>query len=92
MEEPRLAAMDTAIRNLEARTEANHQTIGELRAASARHDTKIEVFASQLEETREDLSEIKEMISDTRRALYITASTMATLTVAVLGVLANLLA
>lgn len=66
MEERKLAAMEAILRNLEARTEANHQTIGELRSASARHDTDIKVISTELRETREDIGDIKRDLAAAR--------------------------
>jgi hypothetical protein len=86
-----MGAVQVELREHDRRLNGMHGTLGRLGVTVGDHSTEITRIGTQLEETRKDLGEIKEALSDTRRALYIVASTMVTFTLSIVGLTATLL-
>jgi hypothetical protein len=61
-----LGVIKAELRNHDQRLTANHDTIAALREKGAGHDTKIEVVATELRETREDIGDLRIGLAETR--------------------------
>jgi ribosomal protein L19E len=70
------SAVEVRLRNHDARLESHHTAIGDLRAITARHDTKIEVISTELRETRDDMKEIRDEIKWIRRGMWTAAAAL----------------
>lgn len=60
------SAIEVRLRNHEARLEASHRSISQLRDSSARHETEIKVTGTEVREIREDIGEMKRELSRAR--------------------------
>lgn len=63
------AAVDYRLKTLERTSDSQHQSIGDLRAAAATHETAITVQAKQLEEHEHDLAKVEDRQRDFEKAL-----------------------
>lgn len=86
-----LEAVEVRVNEHDRRLSGLHKTVGGLSTTVGDHDSALSGMRVELKETRQDLGEIKESLVDTRRALYIVASTMATFTLSIIGLTATLL-
>lgn len=60
------SAIEVRLRNHEARLDASHRSVSELRNDSARHETEIKVTGTEVREIREDIGEMKRELSKAR--------------------------
>lgn len=60
------SAAEIRFRGLEKRADASHRSITELRGASTRHETEIQVTGTEVREIREDIGEMKRELSKAR--------------------------
>lgn len=79
------------LRNHDARLTANHDSIAVLRERTAAHDTKINVIATEIRETRTDIGEMGERLDRVGRNFYVAASAMFGLMLSVIGLIAAVL-
>lgn len=82
-------AVEFRLRNAEQRLDATHNSITVLRDSSARHETKISVITTELRETREDISEIKDQLKWVLRGLWAAAASFLMFAVALAALVAK---
>lgn len=88
-----LRVIESTLADHDRRLEANHDTIRTLRDGEKgvnAHETKINVIATELRETREDLTEIRGELAWVKRGLWAAAGTFLMFFVACVSLLLNL--